>query len=167
MMVVVLVVGGWAKTSPGRTRCHGHPRPLSRIADEEGELEASAPTISELGAALRGLAEKNSSGGGVSQRYSPITPKSGVYQVIVGATAAAGGGGAAAPAAADGGAAPAAEAKKEEPEEEEDADMGFRCVCAVAYRAHCATVGCRWDVWTGEVGSPGVNAGCEMGGSMQ
>ncbi|CAN6547449.1 hypothetical protein ACFX13_023021 [Malus domestica] len=98
---------------------------------QNGDLEATAPSTFELQRKLVQSALSSDSSGGVQTSYSPVTPTSAVFQVIVGggggggafigggATAAAPGGGAAAAAEA-----PAAEEKKEEKEESDD-DMGF------------------------------------------
>ncbi|KAI5348594.1 hypothetical protein L3X38_001481 [Prunus dulcis] len=94
-----------------------------------GDLEASAASTFELQRKLVQTALSTDSSGGVQTSYSPVTPTSAVFQVIVGGGGGGGafiGGGAA--AATGGGAAaaeaPPAEEKKEEKEESDD-DMGF------------------------------------------
>ncbi|KEH20766.1 hypothetical protein MtrunA17_Chr8g0381531 [Medicago truncatula] len=94
-----------------------------------GDIEASAESTFEIQRKLVQAALAVDSNGGVQSSYSPISPSSGVFQVVVGGAVFVGGGAAA--AAPAGGAAPAddapAAAKKEEKveEEEEDDDMGF------------------------------------------
>ena len=95
-----------------------------------GDIEASANSTFEIQRKLVNAALAVDSSGGVQSSYSPISPTTAVFQVIVGGAAIVGGGAAA--AAPAGGAAPAGEAapaasKKEEKveEEEEDDDMGF------------------------------------------
>ncbi|XP_050219301.1 60S acidic ribosomal protein P3 [Mercurialis annua] len=96
-----------------------------------GDLEASASDSYDLQRKLVQSASATDSSGGVQSSFSMITPKSAVFQVIIGGgsgggfaaaggAAAASGGGAAAAAEA-----PAEEAKKEEPAEESDDDLGF------------------------------------------
>ncbi|XP_058735758.1 large ribosomal subunit protein P3-like [Vicia villosa] len=93
-----------------------------------GDIEASAGSTFEIQRELVKAALAVDSGS-VQSSYSPISPSSAVFQVIVGGAVFVGGGAAA--AAPAGGAAPAADApaasKKEEKveEEEEDDDMGF------------------------------------------
>ncbi|XP_004504130.1 large ribosomal subunit protein P3z-like [Cicer arietinum] len=96
-----------------------------------GDIEASAASTFEIQRKLVNAALAVDSSGGVQSSFSPISPSSAVFQVIVGGAVFVGGGAAAAAAPA-GGAAPAADAapaaaKKEEKveEEEEDDDMGF------------------------------------------
>ncbi|CAL5214362.1 unnamed protein product [Lathyrus oleraceus] len=95
-----------------------------------GDIEASAASTFEIQRKLVQAALAVDSSGGVQSSYSPVSPSSAVFQVIVGGAVFVGGGAAA--AAPAGGAAPAADAapaasKKEEKveEEEEDDDMGF------------------------------------------
>ncbi|KAK9905333.1 hypothetical protein M0R45_000268 [Rubus argutus] len=97
----------------------------------EGELEASAPSSYELQRKLVQAALSCDNSGGVQSSYSPVTPSSAVFQVIIGGGGGGGafiGGGGAAAAPAGGAAAaaeaPPAEEKKEE-KEESDEDMGF------------------------------------------
>ncbi|XP_073146646.1 large ribosomal subunit protein P3z-like [Henckelia pumila] len=99
-----------------------------------GELEASADCTFALQRKLVQAAVSVDSSGGVQSSFSYVTPRSAVFQVIVGGgggggafIGGGGGGGAAAAAAPGGGAAaeaPPAEEKKEEKEESDD-DMGF------------------------------------------
>ncbi|KAK9818608.1 hypothetical protein WJX74_010375 [Apatococcus lobatus] len=101
-----------------------------RFADEEGEsLTAEAGDCKSLQKELLSLAQSQGASGSLAQSYSPISPSSAIYQVVIGGPAAVGGGGggAAAPAAGGAAAPAAAEAKEEakEEEEEEDEDMGF------------------------------------------
>ncbi|KAB2604820.1 60S acidic ribosomal protein P3-like [Pyrus ussuriensis x Pyrus communis] len=99
---------------------------------QNGDLEASAPSTFELQRKLVQSALSSDSSGGVQTSYSPVTPTSAVFQVIVGGGGGGGGafigggGGAVAPGggAAAAAEAPAAEEKKEEKEESDD-DMGF------------------------------------------
>ncbi|KAM2335668.1 hypothetical protein ACFX1X_013305 [Malus domestica] len=99
---------------------------------QNGDLEASAPSTFELQRKLVQSALSSESSGGVQTSYSPVTPTSAVFQVIFGDGGGGGGafigGGAAAAApgvcAAAAAEAPPAEEKKEEKEESDD-DMGF------------------------------------------
>ncbi|BAT73438.1 60S acidic ribosomal protein P3-1-like [Vigna umbellata] len=94
-----------------------------------GDLESSADSSYELQRKLVQAALAVDSSGGVQSSYSPVSPSSAIFQVIVGGAVFVGGGAvAAAPAgsaapAAD--AAPAAEKKEEKVEEESDEDMGL------------------------------------------
>ncbi|CAL8990549.1 unnamed protein product [Prunus brigantina] len=98
-----------------------------------GDLEASAASTFELQRKLVQTALSTDSSGGVQTSYSPVTPTSAVFQVIVGGGGGGGGGGGAfiggGAAAAPGGGAAAAEAppveEKKEEKEESDDDMGF------------------------------------------
>ncbi|VVA39556.1 PREDICTED: 60S acidic ribosomal [Prunus dulcis] len=92
-----------------------------------GDLEASAASTFELQRKLVQTALSTDSSGGVQTSYSPVTPTSAVFQVIVGGGGGAFIGGGAAAATGGGAAAaeaPPAEEKKEEKEESDD-DMGF------------------------------------------
>ncbi|XP_057807437.1 LOW QUALITY PROTEIN: 60S acidic ribosomal protein P3-like [Salvia miltiorrhiza] len=95
-----------------------------------GELEASADSTFGLQRKLV-QAALSSDSGAVQSSFSYVTPKSAVFQVIVGGGGGGsfvGGGGAAAAASGGGGGAaaeaPAAE-KKEEEKEESDDDIGM------------------------------------------
>ncbi|KAM1087580.1 hypothetical protein EV1_013080 [Malus domestica] len=99
---------------------------------QNGDLEASAPSTFELQRKLVQSALSSESSGGVQTSYSPVTPTSAVFQVIIGGGGGGGGafiGGGAAAAAPGGCAAAAAEAppaeEKKEEKEESDDDMGF------------------------------------------
>ncbi|KAL6194489.1 hypothetical protein ACLB2K_035573 [Fragaria x ananassa] len=101
-----------------------------KAKQHEGELEACAPSSYELQRKLVQAALSSDSSGGVQSSYSPVTPTSAVFQVIIGGGGGGGAfiGGGAATAPAGGAAAtaeaPPAEEKKEEKEESDD-DMGF------------------------------------------
>ncbi|KAJ0985183.1 hypothetical protein J5N97_003539 [Dioscorea zingiberensis] len=98
-----------------------------------GDLEASAASTYELQRKLVQTVLAVDSSGGVQSSFSPVTPSSAVFQVIIGGGSGGGfigGGGGAASAGAGAGSAaaapeaPPAEEKKEEKEESDD-DMGF------------------------------------------
>ncbi|KAK9904833.1 hypothetical protein WJX75_003450 [Coccomyxa subellipsoidea] len=97
----------------------------TRVKDEEGpELTAEADDTYSLQKELLQLALAEASGP-YRVSFSTVSPKSAVYQVVIGGAVAAGGGG----GGGGGGAAAAAEGKEEEKpaeeEEEEEEDMGF------------------------------------------
>nr|AFK33419.1 unknown [Lotus japonicus] len=87
-----------------------------------GGIEASADSTFALQRKLIQAALAVDSSGGVQSSYSPVSPTSAVFQVIVGGAAVVArvGGAAAAGGAAPAEAAPAAEKKKEEKVEESD-----------------------------------------------
>ena len=95
-----------------------------------GDIEASADSTYDLQRKLVQAALAVDSSGGVQSSFSPVSPTSAVFQVIVGGAVFVGGGGGAVAAAPAGGAAaadaaPAAEKKEEKVEEESDDDMGL------------------------------------------
>nr|ACU19318.1 unknown [Glycine max] len=94
-----------------------------------GDIEASADSTFDLQRKLVQAALAVDSSGGVQSSFSPVSPTSAVFRVIVGGAVFVGGGGAVAAAPAGGAAAadaaPAAEKKEEKVEEESDDDMGL------------------------------------------
>ncbi|KAK7318668.1 hypothetical protein RJT34_03373 [Clitoria ternatea] len=95
-----------------------------------GDIEASADSAFDLQRKLVQAALAADSSGAVQSSFSPVSPSSAIFQVIVGGAVFVGGGGAAAAgpaggAASGGDAAPAAEKKEEKVEEEEDDDLGL------------------------------------------
>nr|AGV54398.1 60S acidic ribosomal protein P3-like protein [Phaseolus vulgaris] len=94
-----------------------------------GDIESSADSSYDLQRKLVQAALAADSSGGVQSSFSPVSPSSAIFQVIVGGAVFVGGGAAAAApaggAAPAGDAAPAPEKKEEKVEEESDDDMGL------------------------------------------